>query len=88
MQAEEREKLLQRLRRIEGQVRGLQRMLSEEQYCVDILVQIAAVRAALDQVGLAVFQNHSRQCIQQALDEEKGPEAMEQLMQALNRFIK
>lgn len=84
----EKEKLLQRLKRIEGQVRGVQRMIGEEQECVDILVQIAAVRGALDQVGLAVFEHHSQRCILEALDEEKNPEAMEELMSALKRFLK
>lgn len=84
----EKEKILQRLRRIEGQVRGLQRLVSEEQRCVDILVQIAAVRAALDQVGLVLFEKHSRTCLEEALQEKKGPEVLDQLMQALQRFLK
>ena len=68
----DRENLLRRLKRIEGQVRGIHRMISEGQSCVDILNQIAAVRAALDKVGLAVFENHSRHCIKQALNDEEG----------------
>ncbi len=83
-----KEKLLQRLKRIEGQIRGIQRMISEEQSCVNILMQVAAVRAALDKVGLAVFENHSRQCIQQALQDEKREEALEDLMNAMSRFLK
>lgn len=83
-----KDKLLQRLKRVEGQVRGIQRMVIEEQSCVDILMQVAAVRAALDKVGLAVFENHSRQCINQALDNEKREEALADLMHAMSRFLK
>ncbi|NLM53400.1 MAG: metal-sensitive transcriptional regulator [Firmicutes bacterium] len=83
-----KERLLQRLKRIEGQVRGIQRMVSEEESCVNILMQVAAVRAALDKVGLAVFENHSRQCIKQALHDENGEEALEDLMNAMSRFLK
>ncbi len=56
----EKDKLLQRLTRVEGQVRGLQRMINDEKSCADILTQIAAVRAALAQVGKMIFQEHSR----------------------------
>lgn len=83
-----KDKLLQRLKRIEGQVRGLQRMVTEEQPCSEILTQIAAARAALAGVGKVVFEEHSKTCIQQALLEEDGSEALEELFQALNRLLK
>lgn len=89
MSSQEKDNVLQRLKRIEGQVRGLQRMVEEDEACVDILTQIAAVRAALAQVGKVVFENHSRICIQQALEEgESGDEALEDLLQSLNRLLK
>lgn len=89
MSSQDKDNLLQRLKRIEGQVRGLQRMVTDEEACMDILTQIAAVRAALAQVGKAVFENHSRTCIQQALAEEDGgEEALEDLLKALNRLLK
>jgi DNA-binding FrmR family transcriptional regulator len=83
-----KDNILQRLKRIEGQVRGIQRMIGEEQSCVDILMQIAAVRAALDKVGLAVFESHSRQCIKQALVDENREEALEDLLNTMSRFLK
>jgi len=84
----DRNRILQRLRRIEGQVRGIQRMVEEEESCVNVLNQIAAVRAALDRVGLAVFESHSRQCLRQALAEENHEEALDDLLNALSRFLK
>ncbi|HHU62032.1 MAG: metal-sensitive transcriptional regulator [Bacillota bacterium] len=85
----EKDKLLQRLTRVEGQVRGLQRMINDEKSCADILTQIAAVRAALAQVGKMIFQEHSRVCIQEALEKEGGEtEAIDELLSVLNRLLK
>ena len=58
---------LKRLRRIEGQVRGLQRMVAEEQYCADIMVQISSVQEALRSVGRALMRNHLRHCAAEAI---------------------
>lgn len=58
---------LRRLKNIEGQVRGLQRMVEEEQYCVDILTQISAVRAALKQAGMLVLKRHIEHCVSDAV---------------------
>ena len=55
--------LLTRLKRIEGQVRGISRMVEEDKYCVDILIQIAAVKAALNKVGLVLLEDHTRGCV-------------------------
>ncbi|NLL49020.1 MAG: metal-sensitive transcriptional regulator [Firmicutes bacterium] len=85
----EKAKLIQRLKRIEGQVRGLQRMVEEEQSCSDILTQIAAARAALGGVAKVVFSNHSKACIQEALNRDDGNmEAVEELLQSLGQLIK
>lgn len=83
----DRKKVIQRLKRIEGQVRGIQKMIEDEKYCIDVLTQIAAARAALDKVGLAVFEEHSQTCLIQAM-EENSSEALEDLMQVLKRFMK
>jgi len=82
-----KEDLLRRLRRIEGQVRGLQRMVEEDQYCVDILVQIAAVRAALDRVGLLLLEDHTRGCVTRAVQDGKGDAAVDELMEVIAKFI-
>lgn len=66
----EKEQLLQRLRRIEGQVRGIQRMVAEGRECEDVLTQLAAVRAALDRVGVFVISRQMRKCLEGAQDTE------------------
>lgn len=86
--AEDRQNLLRRLRRIEGQVRGIQRMLEEDRYCVDVLIQLAAVRAALDKVGLALIEDHTRGCVRNALANNQGDEAIDELMDILAQFLK
>jgi len=84
---ESKKKLLARLRKVEGQVRGLQRMIEEDRYCVDVLVQIAAARAALNRVGLAVLEKHTRGCVMNAVRLDHGDEAVDELMDVLMRFI-
>lgn len=89
MNSGDQQNVLQRLSRIEGQIRGLQRMIGEEQPCADVLTQIAAVRGALAQVGKVIFTKHSKTCIQQALQRgEDEEEVLEQLLEALDRMLK
>jgi DNA-binding FrmR family transcriptional regulator len=81
------DQLLKRLRRIEGQVRGVERMVEEERYCVDVLTQIAAVQAALDKVALGLLDDHTRHCVLE------GPEGLkekrtEELMAAVGRLMR
>lgn len=80
--------LMNRLKKIEGQVKGIQRMVEEEQYCVDVLIQIAAVRAALDKVGMLVFENHTRKCLIKAIHEGKQDEMIDELLDVLKKFMK
>lgn len=83
-----KENLLRRLKKIEGQVKGIQRMIEEEKYCVDILVQIAAVRAALNKVGLIIFEDHTRGCVASAMETEKRDEKISELVDVIFKFIK
>jgi len=83
-----KDNILRRLRKIEGQVKGIQRMVEEEKYCVDLLIQIAAVRAALNKVGLIIFEDHTRGCVAQALDTEKEDEKINELVDVIFKFIK
>ena len=84
-----KEDLIRRLKKIEGQVKGLQRMVESEKYCVDVLIQVAAVRAAIIKVGTIVFENHSRECLQKAVDETDDKDrAIEELLSVLTKFIK
>jgi DNA-binding FrmR family transcriptional regulator len=80
-----------RLRRIEGQVRGLQRMVSEDAYCVDILTQVSAVQTALEQVAVRVLDGHVRHCVADAVsgDDPVAAEAkLDELMAAVQRYAK
>ena len=80
-----------RLRRIEGQVRGLQRMVDEDAYCIDVLTQVAAVQTALEQVAVNVLDAHVRNCVADAVggdDETAAGERLDELMAAVRRFAK
>lgn len=80
--------LLVRLRRIEGQVRGIQRMIEEDRYCVDILMQITAVRSALDSAGLILLEDHTRGCVARALRDNDGDGVVRELTDVMKRFVK
>jgi len=84
----DKDDLQERLRKIEGQVRGIQRMIEEDRYCVDVLVQLAAVRAAMNKVGLALMEGHARGCMQAAARRGEGNEAVTELMDVLQKFMK
>jgi len=84
--SEERQSLLNRLKRIEGQVRGISKMISEEQDCAEILMQIAAVKAAVNKVGTLVFQTHFRHCLETALQEGKT-DYVADVMELLDKYI-
>jgi DNA-binding FrmR family transcriptional regulator len=79
-------KLLKRLSRIEGQVRGVSKMVEEERYCIDVLTQISAVQAALDKVALGLLDDHTRHCVVEAEGGERI-EKVDELMAALGRFV-
>jgi DNA-binding FrmR family transcriptional regulator len=83
------EKAQARLKRIAGQVAGIQRMIDDERYCVDVLLQIAAVQAALDRVGKLVLESHVETCVASALDSGSRRERrqkVEELMEVFSRF--
>ena len=79
--------LLTRLRRIEGQVRGIERMVESDRYCIDILTQISAIQAALDKVSLALLDDHARHCVMGATPDDQ-PEKTAELMAAVGRLMR
>ncbi|MGN6662616.1 MAG: metal-sensitive transcriptional regulator [Solirubrobacterales bacterium] len=83
---EDKEKLLKRLARVEGQVRGVSKMVAEERYCIDVLTQIGAIQAALDKVALGLIDDHTRHCVVEAEGGERV-EKVDELMAALGRFV-
>jgi CsoR family transcriptional regulator, copper-sensing transcriptional repressor len=82
-----KEQVLKRLRRIEGQVRGIERMVEDDRYCIDVLTQIAAAQAALDKVALGLLDDHARHCVVSGPDTKKE-ERTEELMAAVGRLMR
>jgi DNA-binding FrmR family transcriptional regulator len=85
---ETKEDMLKRLRRIEGQVKGIQKMIEEDKYCIDILTQVAAVRAAISKVGSLMLEKHSMTCIQNAVSNEDKERSLAELARAMQSFMK
>lgn len=81
------EDVIKRLARIEGHLRGVRRMVEEDKSCPEILLQLAAVRAALDKVGRIVFEDHVETCVSKAIKEGAGESAVAELKEALARFL-
>ena len=85
----DKESLIKRLHRIEGQVRGIERMVEEERYCIDVLTQIAAATTALESVSVKILEDHVRHCVADALaagDAEVAAQKSEDLLAAVQRF--
>jgi DNA-binding FrmR family transcriptional regulator len=82
-----KDQLQTRLRRIEGQVRGVQGMVEDDRYCIDVLTQISAVQAALDKVALGLLDDHARHCIAGA-DGDDATEKTDELMAAVGRLMR
>jgi CsoR family transcriptional regulator, copper-sensing transcriptional repressor len=77
-----------RLRRIEGQVRGLQKMVDEDRYCIEVLTQVGAVKAALDAVALLLLQDHTEHCVVEAIRAGDGSQKVRELNDAVERLVK
>ncbi len=78
--------LLKRLNRIEGQTRGVAKMVDEDRYCVDVLTQISAIQSALDALALQLLANHTRGCVRSAIRSGNGDAAIDELMHVVKRF--
>ncbi len=82
-----KDQLIKRLRRIEGQIGGIERMVGEDRYCIDVLTQISAAQAALDKVALGLLDDHAHHCVLGAQDGERG-EKTDELMAAVGRLMR
>jgi DNA-binding FrmR family transcriptional regulator len=82
-----KDQLLKRLKRIEGQVRGIEGMVDEDRYCIDVLTQISAVQAALDKVALGLLDEHARHCVMPTEGEQQA-ERTDELMAAVGRLMR
>ena len=85
--SKDREALLRRLRRLEGQVRGVQRMVEEDRYCIDIVTQITAIQAALDKVALGLLEDHTQHCVIGSEGKDQA-ERTEELMATVRRLLR
>jgi DNA-binding FrmR family transcriptional regulator len=83
-----KDQLLGRLRRIEGQVRGVEGMVEDDRYCIDVLTQIAAIQAALDKVALGLLDGHARHCVVDGQGEGSPEELTDELMAAVGRLMR
>src|SRR3954462_6885697 len=82
-----KDQLLKRLRRVEGQVRGIQGMVDDDRYCIDVLTQISAVQAALDKVALGLLDEHARHCVLGAEEDDRAGKT-DELMAAVGRLMR
>lgn len=84
----EADDLMTRLRKIEGQVRGIQKMIQDDRYCVDILNQFASIKSALAKVELVMLESHTRSCVVDAIRGEGGDAKIEELIQVIRASMK
>ncbi|WP_079480253.1 metal-sensing transcriptional repressor [Halobacillus salinus] len=85
---DEKKAINNRLKRIEGQIRGIQKMVEDDRYCVDTLVQISAVTKALNKVGYSLMERHTHHCVSDAIKKGEGEEAIDELMKVIQQFSK
>ena len=84
----QKQQLQTRLRRIEGQVRGVARMIDEDKYCVDVVTQVAAIQAALDKVSLGLLDGHIRGCVRDEIRSGGGDAKVDELLQVMDRVLR
>jgi DNA-binding FrmR family transcriptional regulator len=82
-----KQQAMKRLTRIEGQIRGIQRMVEEGRYCIEIIQQITAAKRALEQTALLVMRQHIDSCVSEAIRSKDGTGKVAELMATINRFI-
>lgn len=80
--------IVNRLKRIEGQVRGIEKMVQDDRYCIDILIQISAIQAALKNVGLSITEHHLNHCVKHAIQSGDGDRAIEELLSVMKQVAK
>jgi DNA-binding FrmR family transcriptional regulator len=85
---QDKENLMARLKRIEGQVRGIMRMVDEGRYCPDILQQVAAMTGAADEVALILLRSHLEGCVKEAIEQHQGDQALDDLMHVVRKVIR
>ena len=85
---QKKETLMTRMRRIEGQAKGIEKMIEDERYCIDILQQLKALSSAADEVALIVLQNHIEGCVTDAIREQRSEDYIKELMTTIRKAMK
>ncbi|GAV26109.1 hypothetical protein ciss_20420 [Carboxydothermus islandicus] len=88
MYVRDKEGLAKRLKRLEGQIRGIAKMVEEDRYCIDILNQIEAAKGALDRVALLILEGHLKGCVKKAIKTGEEEPVMKELLEVLDKFIR
>ncbi|MDQ6721040.1 MAG: metal-sensitive transcriptional regulator [Candidatus Dormibacteraeota bacterium] len=84
----DKQRIQSRLRRIEGQVRGIEKMVEEDRYCIDVLTQVNATRAALESVALKLLADHTEHCVAEAIRSGGGTKKVRELNEAVQRLVR
>jgi CsoR family transcriptional regulator, copper-sensing transcriptional repressor len=84
----DKQKILTRLRRVEGQVRGIQKMVEDDRYCIDVLTQVNATSAALESVALLLLADHTQHCVAEAIRSGGGGKQVRELNEAVKRLVR
>ena len=84
----EKNVLINRVRRVEGQATGIERMIEDNRYCIDIVQQLTALSSAADEIALIILQNHIEGCVTDAIHEQKGAEYIQELMRTLRKAMR
>lgn len=84
----DKDSLLARMKKIEGQAKGIQRMIEEDRYCIDIVQQLTALSAAVDEVSLLILESHIEGCVTDAIREQQGEGHIKELMETIRRVLK
>lgn len=88
LNAKEKQELKLRLKKISGQINGIDKMIDDGRYCVDILQQLTAARAALNQVSLLILESHTKSCVVTAIKEDRAEDAIGELIDVVRKFSK
>lgn len=88
LQDKEKKDLRLRLKKVSGQINGIDKMLEDGRYCVDILQQILAARAALNKVALLILESHAKSCVVKAVQEDRAAESIDELLDVIKQFNK
>ncbi|MGB9679369.1 MAG: metal-sensitive transcriptional regulator [Thermoanaerobacteraceae bacterium] len=88
MYQDDKEDLMRRLRKIEGQVKGIQKMIDKDVYCIDVLVQVAAVRSAINSVGKILLKSYTLDCVKGTVCQERQEDVIDDLVDTFIKFMK